>query len=70
MSFWSCNIDRRGRIFRAVGGVLLLAGAAAAWWGMKSPWLAGALAVGGAFALFEAARRWCVLRAFKIKTPW
>ncbi len=67
MSFWSPNIERRGRIFRiACGIILLLAALLLAREGMGlGAWIAAA---GGAFTLFEGLRGWCVLRACKIKT--
>ncbi len=70
-----CNIDARGKAIRmAVGWIFLLAslvlGLAA--WLLVRYWLwvpmGGSFAVGGA-ALYEAANRWCVLRAMGIKTP-
>ncbi len=67
MSFWSPNIERRGRIFRIVCGIiLLLAALLLAREGMGlGAWIAGA---GGAFTLFEGLRGWCILRACKFRT--
>ena len=59
------NIDGRGRWWRALMGLLLLAGAGAAY---RLPALAVGLALSGGFVLFEAWRGWCVLRACGIKT--
>jgi hypothetical protein len=64
--FFAPNLERRGRIARGVGGGILLAGgiltAFAIWW-------AGLLlAISGIFALYEATRGWCLLRACGIKT--
>ena len=72
-----CNIDARGKLARLIWGIVLLAIAVAmlilrgvgvlegAWpW-----WLGGALAAGGAFAVFEARQGWCVMRAMGFKTP-
>ena len=64
--FFARNIERRGRIARAILGVLLIAGAIVAAW--YSWWAAGLLAVSGGFTLFEASRGWCVMRACGIKT--
>lgn len=69
MKFWSPNLHARGRIARAVLGLLLLAGAAAVYAFTGSAGASLALAVGGAFCLFEAARGWCALRACGIRTP-
>ena len=66
--FFSRNITGTGRILRGVWGVGLWIGA---WFAFRvSAWLGIALAVGGAFALFEALRGWCVLRACGIKTKF
>jgi hypothetical protein len=62
------NICRRGRLLRAVTGLALLG--AAAWSAARGApgWLVVAVAVGGLFALFEAAVGWCAARACGIKT--
>lgn len=66
MKFFSSNIGRGGRILRAVLGVaLVIAGLAMAWY---APWVCVALAAAGVFALFEALRGWCLMRACGIKT--
>ena len=60
------NINRAGRIARAIWGVLVSGlGALAFLW---KPWVAIILFAAGAFALFEALRGWCVLRACGIRT--
>jgi hypothetical protein len=65
-NFFARNIDQRGRIVRAVWGLalifpgLLISG--------RHRWLSVALVVAGAFALYEAARGWCLMRACGIKT--
>ena len=65
-NFFARNIDRRGRIARAVWGIaLIIAGLLL---GAKSRWACLALVVAGAFALYEAARGWCLMRACGIKT--
>lgn len=69
------NIDRRGRIARAISGALCLAAAVAmlvfAWpasGAVRWP-VALLLAVFGGFQLFEARKSWCVMRACGFKTP-
>ncbi len=62
------NIGRAGRWIRGIAGVLLVAAAIAAW---DLQWPLGvALAVSGAFLLFEGLRGWCVLRACRISTRY
>ncbi len=70
-----CNIDARGAFARRIWGTanLLLAALAAilAWW-LATWWLwiiAAVCTVGGLFALYEARKKWCVVRAMGIKTP-
>lgn len=65
--FFAPNIGRAGRIARAVYGLVLVVGGVAAciWWNL---WAGLALAGGGAFALYEAFRGWCLMRACGIKT--
>jgi hypothetical protein len=70
-----CNIDARGARYRLVWGILnllvaVLAGGAALRWGLWWPWLiAGVCGIGGAFGIFEARKKWCVMRAMGFKTP-
>jgi hypothetical protein len=64
--FFARNINGPGRIARAVWGIGLIV-AAGFLWG-RSRWPALALAACGLFALFEAGRGWCVMRACGIKT--
>jgi hypothetical protein len=69
-----CNIDGRGRRWRAISGVVCLAAAigllAWSWPADRTTWIAaGILAAVGAFQLFEARRGWCVLRAMGWRTP-
>ena len=67
---WQCNIDRRGRIFRGILGALTLgAGIYLVFWTDHSFWGSGACAL-GAFAIFEAIKGWCAIRAFGIGTPF
>ena len=65
-NFFARNIDRTGRIVRAAGGVaLIIAGVLLSG---RSGWVCFLLVAGGAFALYEAARGWCLMRACGIKT--
>ncbi|MHC5026601.1 MAG: hypothetical protein ACYTGR_07575 [Planctomycetota bacterium] len=72
-----CNIDARGKAFRLVIGLALLAVAAI----VAGCVLAGVLprslgnpvsvatAVVGLFGIFESRKGWCALRAMGFKTP-
>jgi hypothetical protein len=65
-NFFARNIDRRGRIARAVWGVaLIIAGLLLA---SNRRWACFALVAAGVFALYEAVRGWCLMRACGIKT--
>jgi hypothetical protein len=64
--FFARNIDRRGRIVRAGWGASLIVAGLLVW--ARSGWLCLALLAMGGFALYEAARGWCVMRACGIKT--
>ena len=64
--FFARNIDRRGRIVRTAWGVAWIVAGLLLW--ERSRWLRLALVAGGAFALYEAARGWCLMRACGIKT--
>jgi hypothetical protein len=71
----TCNINRSGKILRFCYGVALLLGGVllAIFWARGSghvwEWLLCiALALGGAFAMFEAAVGWCAIRAMGFKT--
>jgi hypothetical protein len=64
--FWARNIDRRGRTARAVWGVALIIGGLLL--SVRSEWLCIALVAAGGFAVYEAARGWCLMRACGIKT--
>jgi hypothetical protein len=67
---WKCNIDRRGRYLRGFIGVLMLAGGVyLVGWSDHAFWGCGAIA-GGAFAIFEAIKGWCAVRAMGIDTPF
>jgi hypothetical protein len=64
--FFSPNIDRKGRVVRAVWAAGLFIGA---WFAFGiSAVLGVVLIVSAVFALFEALRGWCVVRACGIKT--
>ena len=67
MSFWTPNIDRRGRIIRGIMAVVLFAAAFIAH-RKGIEWLAVILAISGIVGVVETVRGWCVLRACKIKT--
>lgn len=60
------NIDRRGRLVRAVMGLALVVAAVIA--GLKIWWAGLLLGAAAVFTLFEAIRGWCALRACGIKT--
>ena len=69
------NIDRKGRIARAISGSLCIVFGVVCWvtgWpeaaGYGEIIILVALAAGG-FQLFEAKKSWCVMRACGIKTP-
>ena len=71
-----CNIDKKGRIARAIWGALcLFAGIAIGIMcllGKLSPgfyWATGLLIPAGLFAIYEAKKSWCVVRAMGFKTP-
>lgn len=66
MSFFKPNIEMRGRIARAVCGLLCLSGA----FFLKDHTVTAVACAGsGLFMLFEAVRGWCVARACGLKTP-
>ena len=72
----TCNIDRRGKIARLIYGILLIVAAiivAAVWAIPAGGWLgwtiAAILFASGAFAIFEARKGWCAVRAMGIRTP-
>jgi len=70
----TCNIDRKGRLLRGIGGVLAATGGTA--WlvlGWPPAWWEALLAVGlvllGGFMILEARLSWCVVRALGFRTP-
>lgn len=67
---WQCNIDKRGRVFRGVlGAITLGAGIYLILQTDHDFWGSGACAI-GVFALFEAIKGWCAIRAMGIGTPF
>jgi hypothetical protein len=60
------NIDTRGRLVRGGMAIALFVGAALSF--RHNAAIAAALALSGAFVLFEALRGWCAFRACGIKT--
>ena len=72
-----CNIDQKGRLARLYTGIIAIVfGIALALLTYFSVipaalgWMAVAGSIfGGAFAIFEARKGWCVVRAIGIKTP-
>ena len=72
-----CNIDERGRPVRMVWGVGMLIVAAllagATWWGWVGAGWGIGLSVGaaalGVLGVYEARKRWCVVRAMGFRTP-
>ena len=73
-TFMQCNIDQRGATFRRIWGAMNLIVAAvvaalALWSGIWWLWIIVALCTAaGSFALYEAHKKWCVLRAMGIQT--
>jgi hypothetical protein len=68
MKLFARNIDRTGRIVRAIWGVVLIGAGLLLW--RAGSWFCFVLVVAGGFALFEAVRGWCIARACGIKTRW
>ena len=66
-SFFTRNLDASGRRARGVlGTIVLIAGIIIA--GDILWWLGLIFVVAGLFAIFEAVRGWCLLRACGIRT--
>ena len=64
--FFSRNINNKGWLVRGLVALGLFVGA---WFAFGvATWLGIVLVVSGGFALFEALRGWCALRACGIKT--
>ena len=68
MALFQPNLETPGRLIRAGLSVLLFISAVIAW--QHSRPLSIALAMGGAFTAFEAARGWCAVRACGVKTKY
>jgi len=67
--FFAPNIDRKGRLARALYGcAMIVAGGFLS--RASHPALGMAAILAGGFAWLEAARGWCVVRACGIKTRW
>jgi hypothetical protein len=64
--FFSRNLERKGRVARGVMAMGLWLGACFGFY--VSFWLGLVLISAGGFAMFEALRGWCVLRACGVKT--
>ena len=77
LSGMECNIDHKGRLARLYTGIIAIVfGIALALLTYISViptalgWMAVAGSIfGGAFAIFEARKGWCIVRAIGIKTP-
>jgi hypothetical protein len=66
-SFFSKNLNSSGRLARGVmGAIVLIAGIIVA--GDILWWLGLIFVIAGLFAIFEAVRGWCLLRACCIRT--
>ena len=65
-TFFSRNIDNKGRLVRGLVALALFIGAGFSF--EVSIWLSLALLASGIFVAFEALRGWCALRACGIKT--
>jgi hypothetical protein len=66
LQFFRPNIDRKGRMARGVFALLLAIGAGVAFWFQS--WLGWVFLASAGFAVFEAMRGWCLMRACGIKT--
>ena len=64
--FFAPNLDRKGRLVRALLALALLLAAAFCFTGLL--WLGLLLAAAGVFVMFEALLGWCAGRACGIKT--
>jgi len=67
--FFAPNIDRKGRLVRALYGCAMIV---AGWWlgRARHTGLSVAAILAGGFAWLEAVRGWCIVRACGIKTKW
>ena len=70
----TCNIDARGRLLRAmIGLVLIIAALGLVFVLPPTGWrraLVVVLSLAGVFCVFEARLGWCAVRALGIKTPF
>jgi hypothetical protein len=66
-NFFSPNIDKAGRIVRAVFALALLVAGLCL---LSHIWAAVFLFAFSAFAFYEALRGWCVMRACGVKTKY
>jgi hypothetical protein len=67
--FFAPNIDRKGRLARALYGcAMIVAGSLLN--RANHPVLGIVAFLAGGFAWLEAARGWCIVRACGIKTKW
>lgn len=72
-----CNIDAKGKAVRMAGGIAtVLAGIVVSILTLTQVlepeigWFATiSMFLGGGFAIFEARKGWCIIRAMGIKTP-
>jgi len=64
--FFAPNITMAGRVARAIWGLGLIAAGLLLF--RSSKWACVVFMVFGVFALYEAARGWCIMRACGIKT--
>jgi cell division protein FtsW (lipid II flippase) len=68
----TCNIDAKGKAIRLTYGIVLVLAAIAMmlfWADGRWSWvISTAIAIAGAFAIFEARAGWCVVRAMGWKT--
>lgn len=64
--FFAPNLERTGRIVRAITGLCLAVGGIVSLFFIW--WLGLILIASGAFVLFEALRGWCIMRACGLKT--
>lgn len=64
--FFAPNITTPGRVVRALWGLALIIAGVLLW--TRSAWICFLLVASGVFALYEAARGWCLIRACGIKT--
>jgi len=64
--FFARNISSGGRLVRAIWGLACIVGGIAL--RSRRSWAFWLLLLAGGFALFEAARGWCIMRACGIKT--